>query len=98
VVLGAANITAYLLHNQISQDRKRNCVSGQPGCSRPPYSDSDRNLLYQLDVVKYATAGAFWALYAYGVWDAHHNYVPMVETEITPGGKGGATVKLEWQF
>ena len=40
----------------------------------------------------------FWTLYAYGVWDAHHNYVPMIETEISPGGRGGTTVKLDWQF
>jgi tetratricopeptide (TPR) repeat protein len=98
VVLGLVNIGSYLLHNQISQDRKRNCVSGQPGCSRPPYSDSDRRLLDQIDIVKYVSAGMFWTLYAYGVWDAHHNYVPMIETEISPGGRGGTTVKLDWQF
>jgi len=98
IVLGLVNIGAYLLHNQIAQDRQRSCVSGQPGCSHPPYSDSDRELLAQIDTVKYVSAGLFWALYAYGVWDAHHNYVPMIETEITPGGKGGATLKLDWQF
>ena len=97
VLLGAANITAFLLHNRIAQDRQRNCVAGQPGCSRPPYSDSDRRLLRQLDALKYSTAGAFWALYAYGVWDAHRHYVPRVETEIAPGGTG-ATVKLSWTF
>jgi hypothetical protein len=96
LVLGAVNITAFLLHNQIAQTRQ-NCVAGQPGCSNPPYSDADRKLMHQLDVVKYASAAAFWALYAYGVWDAHQNYVPLVETEITPGGKG-ATLKLNWQF
>ena len=96
LVLGAANIGAFFLHNQIAQDRK-GCVSGQPNCSRPPYTNSDRRLLRQIDTVKYVTAGAFWALYAYGVWDAHRNYVPLVETEITPGGKG-ATVKLGWNF
>lgn len=98
VVLGAVNIGAYLLHNQIAQDRKRNCVSGQTGCSHPPYSDSDRRLLGQIDAVKYISAGMFWVLYGYGVWDAHHNYVPMVETEITPGRKGGASLKLGWRF
>jgi tetratricopeptide (TPR) repeat protein len=94
--LGAVNLGAFLLHNQIAQDRK-GCVSGQPGCSHPPYNDSDRRLLRQIDLVKYVSAGAFWALYAYGVWDAHSNYVPVVETEITPGGKG-ATLKLGWNF
>ncbi|HET6438253.1 MAG TPA: tetratricopeptide repeat protein [Anaeromyxobacter sp.] len=98
VVLGAVNLGAYFLHNQIAQDRKRSCVSGQPGCSRPPYSDSDRRLLQQIELVKYISAGMFWTLYAYGVWDAHHNYVPLIETEIAPGGRGGATLKLDWQF
>jgi len=97
LVLGALNIAAYLYHNQIAQDRQRSCFSGQPGCSRPPYSDSDRRLLNQIDIVKYVTAGMFWTLYGYGVWDAHHNYVPLVETEISPGGRG-ATFKLDWQF
>jgi tetratricopeptide (TPR) repeat protein len=94
--LGAVNIGAFIMHNQIAQDRK-GCVSGQPGCSRPPYSDSDRKLLKQIDTVKYVSAGLFWALYAYGVWDAHAHYVPVVETEITPGGKGAA-MKLSWHF
>jgi hypothetical protein len=97
LVLGAVNITAIVLHNQVAQDRTRTCISGQPGCSRPPYKDSDRDLLYNLDVVKYASAGLFWALYAYGVWDAHHNYVPRIETEITPGQPGGS-LKLSWAF
>ena len=97
LVLGAVNLTAILLHSQIAQDRQRSCVSGQTGCSNPPYSDSDRRLLSQLDIVKYTSAGMFWALYAYGVWDAHHGYVPLVETEITPGGRG-ASLKLDWQF
>ena len=97
LVLGAVNIGAYLLHNQIAQNRKGDCVSGQPNCSKPPYTDSDRQLLSQIDTVKYVSAALFWAVYAYGVWDAHRNYVPLVETEITPGGKG-ATLKLDWQF
>jgi tetratricopeptide (TPR) repeat protein len=96
VVLAAVNIAAILVHNSIAQDTSRSCVSGQRNCSHPPYSDSDRRLLGQVDVVKYVSAGAFWSLYAYGVWDAHRNYVPLVETEITPGG--GATVKVGWRF
>jgi len=97
--VGAAlvNITAILLHNQIATDRLRSCVSGQPGCSRPPYSDADRQLLQGIDAVKYGSAALFWGLYAWGVWDAHRNYIPVVETEIAPGG-GGATLKLEWSF
>ena len=97
IVLGLVNISAILFHNQIAQDRARTCVSGQAGCSNPPYSDSDRHLLSQADTVKYVSAGLFWALYAFGVWDAHRIFVPRVETEITPSKPGGA-VKLEWGF
>lgn len=98
VVLGLVNLSAIVFHNQIAEDRTRTCVSGQPGCSRPPYFDSDRTLLSQVDTVKYVSAGLFWALYAYGVWDAHKNFVPRVETEITPSRGGGGAVKLEWSF
>lgn len=95
VVAGLVNLTAIVFHNQLADDRTRSCVSGQPGCARPPYSDSDRVLLSRIDAVKYVSAGLFWALYGYGVWDAHRNFVPIVETEI---GGGGATLKLEWAF
>ena len=97
IVLGLVNVSAIVFHNQIAQDRTRTCISGQAGCSRPPYSDSDRTLLSQIDAVKYVSAGLFWALYAYGVWDAHRNFVPRIETEITPG-QTGATLKLGWRF
>jgi tetratricopeptide (TPR) repeat protein len=97
VAAGLVNLSAILLHNQIAQDRNRSCISGQPGCSRPPYSDSDRRLLRQIDIVKYVSAGVFWGLYGWGVWDAHRNYLPVVETEIVPGGSGGS-VKLQWSF
>jgi hypothetical protein len=97
IVAGLVNLTAIVFHNQLADDRTRSCVSGQPGCARPPYSDSDRVLLSRIDAVKYVSAGLFWALYGYGVWDAHQNFVPIVETEIAPRG-GGATLKLEWAF
>ncbi len=97
LVLGLVNVSAILFHNQISQDGSRRCVSGEPGCLRPPYKDSDRTLLSQVEAVKYVSAGLFWALYAYGVWDAHRNFVPRIETEITPGQPGGI-VKLGWNF
>lgn len=97
LVLGLVNVSAIVFHNQIAQDRTRTCISGQPGCSRPPYSDSDRTLLSQIDAVKYVSAGLFWALYGYGVWDAHRNYIPRVETEITPS-RGSGNLKLEWTF
>ncbi len=96
VVAGLVNIGAILFHNQIAQDRTRTCISGQPGCSNPPYSDSDRALLGRIDAVKYVSAGLFWALYGYGVWDAHKHFVPIVETEIAPGS--GGSLKLEWAF
>jgi hypothetical protein len=97
LVLGGVNVAAIIFHNQIAQDRTRTCISGQAGCSRPPYSDSDRRLLSQIDAVKYVSAGLFWAVYGYGVWDAHRHYVPRVETEITPS-RGSGVLKLEWPF
>jgi serine/threonine-protein kinase len=97
VVAGLVNLGAILFHNQLAEDRTRTCIAGQPGCSRPPYSDSDRELLGRVDAVKYVSAGVFWALYAYGVWDAHKHFVPIVETEVAPGG-GGGSVSLEWAF
>ena len=97
VTFGLVNLSAFLVHNQIAEDRSRSCISGQPGCSRPPYSDADRRLLRNIDVVKYASAVAFWGLYAWGVWDAHRYYLPVVETEIAPGGAGGS-LRLQWSF
>jgi tetratricopeptide (TPR) repeat protein len=97
IVLGLVNVSAIVFHNQIAQDTSRTCTSGQPGCSRPPYSDSTRKLLSQIDAVKYVSAGLFWGLYGYGVWDAHRNFIPRVETEITPS-RGSGSLKLEWMF
>ncbi|WP_242340010.1 MULTISPECIES: tol-pal system YbgF family protein [Anaeromyxobacter] len=97
IVAGVVNLSAIIFHNQLAEDRTRSCISGQPGCSRPPYSDSDRVLLGRVEAVKYVSAGLFWALYAYGVWDAHKHFVPIVETEVSPGG-GAGSVKLEWAF
>ncbi len=97
LVFGLVNIAAIVVHNQIADDPSRACVSGEIACSRPPYRDSDRTLISQIDALKYASAALFWGLYAYGVWDAHRNYVPRIETEITARQPGGA-VKLEWAF
>jgi hypothetical protein len=97
LVLGIVNVAAIVFHNQIADDRARTCISGQPGCSRPPYSDSDRTLLDRVAAVKYVSAGLFWGIYAFGVWDAHQHYVPRIELEITPRLPGGA-VTLEWAF
>ncbi len=99
IAMGLVNIGAILVHNQIADDRTRLCTSNQPGCSRPPYSDSDRLLLGRIEAVKYASAALFWGLYAYGVIDAHLHFVPVVETEISPTGKAtGAKIGLEWRY
>jgi hypothetical protein len=98
VALAAVNLGAILFHNQIADDPARRCSPSQPtGCSHPPYSDSDRRLLSRTDAVKYTAAGLFWAVYAYGVVDAHRNYVPRVETELAPKD-AGAILKLSWSW
>ena len=99
VVAGLINLGAIVTHNQIADDRTRLCTSSQPGCSKPPYTDSDRRLLGGVEAVKYVSAGLFCSLSAYGVWDAHRNFVPIVETEIGPPGKpAGAKLGLQWSF
>ena len=96
VALALTNLGAILFHNQIASDPGRRCSpSQQSGCSQPPYRDSDRVLLARADVVKYVSAGLFWAVYAYGVIDAHRHYVPRVETELTPRQ---GSVKLSWNY
>jgi len=99
LVLGAVNIGAILLHNQIVDNADNKCPFSQPAplCKRPPYRDSARANLFTVDVVKYASAGLFWLVYGYGVWDAHRYYVPRVETEISPRERG-ATLSLRWDF
>ncbi len=97
VALGATNLAAILFHNQIAQDPSRRCSTSQPyGCRRPPYTDADRTLLSRVDVVKYVSAGLFWAVYAYGVVDAHLRYVPRIETELSP--RDGSSLRLSWSF
>lgn len=93
VLLGAVNLTAIVAHSEIAGSARR--CSYAVGCQNPPYSDETRSQLNTLDIVKYASAGLFWAIYAYSVYDAHLHYVPRVETEIAPGG---ANVKLSWSF
>lgn len=99
MALGVVNLGAIVLHNSLAEDRSRSCLSGQPGCSQSPYTDSDRRLLGRVEAVKYVSAALFWALYGWGVWDAHQHFVPIVETEIGPSGlPAGGALKLEWQF
>ncbi len=99
VVAGLVNLGALVIHNQLADDRSRLCTSSQPGCSRPPYTDSDRVLFSRLDAVKYGSAAVFWALYGLGVWDAHRHFVPVVETEMGAGARPvGATVGLRGGF
>jgi len=96
VLLAATNLGAILAHNVIAQDGSRRCtVSNSANCSNPPIPDSDRQLLQNIDVVKYVSAGLFWAVYVYGVADALVHYVPRIETEVTPTQ---ATIKLSWSF
>jgi hypothetical protein len=96
ITLGVVNLGAIILHNNLADDRSRRCSPAQPaGCSRPPYTDSDRVTLQRLDYAKYLAAAAFWGVYAVGVYDAHRFYVPRVETEIGPARTG---VKLGWAF
>jgi tetratricopeptide (TPR) repeat protein len=99
IVAGLVNVGALFLHDQVANDRSRLCTTSQPDCSRPPYSDSDRTLIARVDAVKYVSAAVFWGLYAYGVWDAHRHFVPVVETELTTGGQpAGATVGVKGGF
>lgn len=96
VVFGAINIGAIFAHNAVADDPSRRCsVSTPTNCSNPPIPDSDRALLQNIDIVKYVSAGLFWGVYVYGVADSLINYVPRIETEITPGR---AAVKLSWDF
>jgi hypothetical protein len=96
LALGATNLAAILIHNQIADDRSRRCSPSQAtGCSRPPYTDSDRELLERIDIVKYASAALFWGVYAFGVYDAHRFYVPRVETELAPSR---GAIRLSWRF
>lgn len=93
VLLGAANIAAIVVHSELATSARR--CSYSPGCSDPPYSDVTRQQLKTLDIIKYASAGLFWGIYGYSVYDAHVHYVPRVETEVTPAG---GAVKLSWSF
>jgi hypothetical protein len=97
VTAGLVNLATFLLHNQIADDRSRLCTSSEPNCSRPPFTDSDRTLLGRIEVAKFVSAGLFWALYGWGVWDAHQHFVPMIETEISPQ-PGGAKLGLTLRF
>jgi hypothetical protein len=99
LTLGLINVAAIVAHGLIADDRSRMCTSSQPNCSSPPYSDDDRTLLGRLDTVKYVSAALFWGLYGYGVWDAHRHFVPLVETEVGPGGQvSGVKVGVQGTF
>ncbi|HTT70632.1 MAG TPA: tetratricopeptide repeat protein [Anaeromyxobacteraceae bacterium] len=95
LVFAAANLGAILYHNQLAQDPSRRCSTVAANCSRPPYTDSVRSDLSNVDLVKYVSAGLFWGLYAYGVYDAHRFYVPRVETELSSREVG---LKLSFAF
>jgi len=97
LVLGATNIGAILLHNQVANASRRCSASEPTGCNRPPYPDSTRSTLRTVDVVKYVAAGLFWGIYAFGVVDAHLRHVPRVETEISPRADQ-VGLSLRWDF
>ncbi len=96
LTLGAVNLGAILLHNQIVENPDNRCVPSQEGC-RNGYTRTARKQLQVVDVVKYASAGLFWGAYAWSVVDAHRYYVPRIETEISPR-EGAVTVSLRWSF
>jgi hypothetical protein len=99
LTLALVNVAAIVAHSQIADNRSRMCTSSQPTCTSPPYTNSDRTLLSQLGTVKYVSAGLFWGLYGYGVWDAHRHFVPMVETEVGPRGQpSGLKVGVQGSF
>ncbi len=93
VLLGAVNIAAIVVHSELATSARR--CSYSPGCSDPPYTDVTRQQLKTLDIIKYASAGLFWGIYGYSVYDAHVHYIPRVETEVTPAS---GAVKLSWSF
>jgi hypothetical protein len=94
--LGIINLGTIVWGNQIATDHTRFCFSG-PGCGSPPYNDNDRALVLTINRVTIGTAIAFWALYAYGVVDAHLNYQPKIEIE-TGGPAGGARASIGFSF
>lgn len=96
LVLGAVNIGAILVHNQLVDSADNRCVPSQAGC-RDGYTRTARAQIEVVDAVKYASAALFWAVYGWGVYDAHRYYVPRVETEISPK-EGAATISLRWDF
>jgi hypothetical protein len=99
LTLAAINVGAIVAFNQRADNRSRMCTSSEPNCSSPPYTDSDRTTLNRLETVKYVSAGLFWAVYGLGVWDAHKHFVPMVETEVGPGGAPiGVKVGVQGSF
>lgn len=97
LALGAINIAAILVHDQIINDANNRCLPSQAGCESTGYTATARKRLRTVDAIKYTSAGLFWALYAFGVYDAHRHYVPRIETEITPR-EAGVTLSLRWSY
>ncbi len=97
LALGAINIAAIVVHDQIINDPANRCGPSEAGCESSGYKSTARRQLRLVDAVKYTSAGLFWALYGLGVYDAHRNYVPRIETEISPR-EAGVTVSLRWDF
>jgi hypothetical protein len=96
LILGAANLGAILVHSQLVDSSASRCLPSDPQCDRG-YTRSARRSILVADVVKWSSAGLFWAAYGYGVYDAHKYYVPRVETEISPK-EGAVTLSMRWEF
>lgn len=96
IILGAANLGAILVHSQLVDSSGSRCLPSDPQCDRG-YTKSARRSILIADVVKWSSAGLFWATYGWGVYDAHRYYVPRVETEISPR-EGAVSLSLSWNF
>ena len=76
LVLGLVNVAAIVVHNQIADDTFADLRLRRVGVLAAALQRLGPADLDQVNIVKYASAGLFWALYGYGVWDAHRNFVP----------------------
>jgi hypothetical protein len=96
LVLGAANLGAILIRSQLADSSSSRCLPSAADCDRG-YKSSARRAILLADVVKWSSAGLFWAVYGYGVFDAHKYFIPRVETEISPR-EGAVSLSLRWDF
>ena len=98
IVLGLVNLAAIVVHNQLADDRTRTCISGQPGCSSPPYSDSDRTLIGNVDAVKYVVGGALLGAVRLRRLGRPPELRPHRRDRDRRPASPGGSLKLEWTF